>query len=298
MTNLTNQDNVGNYYFGYRTNNFAFSSAQIGLSGQTLVDWINTSFGETCAALNGDDLNSLSLILPHPTETLTRPAIPNAKFRFGYQHYNTTNTNILSNSIAYFNPDNPPFPPNLNLGSSIHVYYCVLNNSSLNIFGCRFFEDNLNPNLYFFRSIGFLKNPLYSGIAFPRNIYQYFLGGSNFPIPGASRPGVENTGVDSRKALRISVPGSADPIANYPLSCQIATPGANATDLWLRDHDAPNKAIGVVSNLLKTTLDIPVGQIYRNSGIDPDGSDNPYWICVAKMGNESILMRVFAIGLV
>jgi hypothetical protein len=41
-----------------------------------------------------------------------------------------------------------------------------------------------------------------------------------------------------------------------------------------------------------------VGRIYRNTGIDPDGSDNPYWMCVAEIGNERLLMRAWAEGLV
>jgi hypothetical protein len=294
MTNLTNQDNVGNYYFGYRDNNFAFSSAQIALSYPTLASWINTSFGETCAA--GSDQQSFSLIIPHPTEVLTRPAIAFSKSRFKHSVMNTVNTNSLDESVFnYENFSNSSLPLTLNLGANF-VYYCVLNNSSLNIFACSYSGNALTPTSYVFRGIGFVKNPLYSGIAFPRNTYYYFLDSDEFRL-SAGRPDVENTGF--RKRISVPVPGTiADPIANYAISCQTATPGANTTDLVLRDHDAPNKAIGIAPNLLKTTLDIPVGQIYRNSGIDPDDSDNPYWICVGKMGSESILMRVWATGLV
>jgi hypothetical protein len=305
-TNLTNQDNVGNYYFGFRTNDQVFSSQQIGLSYSTLVSWINTSFGETCATWNNSNPNSFFLILPHPDEVLTRPAITagvaslfsGSKFRFSNQTINPRNTNgtngIYENTVFYANPAEFNSPLGLRLGENL-VYYCVLNNSSLNIFACVYSGDSLNPNAYFFRSIGFVKEPLYSGIAFPRNAYYYFLD-SNQTFLSAGRPELENTSI--RKRIRLPVPGTADPIANYAISCQMATPGANATNLVLRDHDAPNKAIGIVPNLLKTTLNIPVGQIYRNSGIDPDGSDNPHSICVGKIGNESILMRVWATGLV
>ena len=293
MTNLTNQDNIGNYYFGFRTNNFAFSPSQIQLNQQTLVNWINTSFGGTYAALNIDSPNALAIILPHPTEIITPPAIQNFKARFFNAFINTQNTNTtpIFSAIA-----SPP----LGLNNSGYVYYCVLNNSSLNIFGCSYAGNNLissDLGSSIFRSIGFVKNPIYSGSSFPRNLYYFFLTASlGNSTSGGGRPDLENT--NNTKLLRVpSASTIPDPIANYPISCQTATPGANATDLWLRDNDAPNKAIGSVSNLLKTTLDIPVGHYYLNNAIDPDGSNNPHWICVGKTGNESMLMRVWATGL-
>ena len=79
---------------------------------------------------------------------------------------------------------------------------------------------------------------------------------------------------------------------------QTSTPGANTTDLVIRDDASPNRAIGVASNLLKSSLPIPVGQIYRNTGIDPDGSNNPFWLCVGVYGSERILMRVWTQNLV
>jgi len=311
MTNLTNQDNVGNYYFGFRTNNFAFSPDQIGLTYSTLADWINTSFGETCAVWDGQ---YFALILPHPNEVLTRPALASQgqfKFRFGRLNLNTRNTDGLNQDVSPFGPFLITYylmnqgtslfeqKQNLRLGENF-VYYCVLNNASLNVFGCRYSGNNLNPNSenfdsgFVFRSIGFVKNPLYSGSSFPRNAYYYFLD-SDLVYQIAGRPDLENTKV--RKPIRIPTSESADPIANYPIFCQTATPGANTTDLLLRDNDLPHKAIGSVPNVLKSTLDIPVGQIYSNTGIDPDGSNNPNWICVGKMGSESILMRVWAQGL-
>jgi hypothetical protein len=284
MTNLTNQDNVGNYYFGFRTNNFVFDSRQIQMSLEVLVDWINTSFqGIYCAY-------SFSLILPHPTEILTPPAIASGVFntskgRFMNSFTNTTNTNRLGGGMA---STISIFP----LMNTNRVYYCVLNSSCLNIFGADYSGNSLNAT-GFFISMGFVKNPIYSGDAFPRNCYRFGISTGN---EASSRPDLENS--NSGKVLRVPVPGTADPIANYAISCQTATPGANTTDLWLRDNDAPNKAIGSVSNVLKTTLNIPVGQIYRNTGVDPDGSNMNTWICVGKMGSESILMRVWTEGLV
>lgn len=283
--NLTNQDNIGNYYFGFRTNNFTFNSAQIGLNWPTLVDWINTSFGEICAA--GTSSDSFSLILPHPNETLTRPAIArtlfgNGKYRFSTTHLSTTNTNINDTNVGErmipilsqmaISVDNPTY-----------VYYCVLNNFSLNIFSSQFSGNSLSGTSEF-RSSGFLKNPLYLGSAFPRNAYSY-----------ATQHGGRRTDLENSNVLKGLSQSNA--IVNYPVSCQVATPGANTTEFYLRDSDPPNKAIGYMSNVLKTSLDIQVGQIYRNTGIDPDGSNNPHWICVGKIGADSILMRVWASGI-
>ena len=289
MTNLTNQDNIGNYYFGFRTNNSLFNSAQIGINYSTLINWINSSFGENCAAGSNED--QFSLILPHPNETLTRPAIANTglfdgKFRFTHNRIATVNSNIVVGSAQ---PGRSIFTGkslNLNEDGSL-VYYAVLNQFSLNIFSSGFVGNNLSQPFRFF-SIGFLRNPLYLGNAFPRNAYNYVL--STFETSSGVRPDLENTS----ESMQLSVNAS---IVNYPISCQVATSGANATEFYLRDAVAPNKAIGYVSNVLKSSLDIPIGQIYKNTGVDPDNSNNPYWICVGKIGNESILMRVWATGL-
>ena len=287
MSSLTNQDNIGNYYFGFRTNNFAFSPSQIQLNQQTLVNWINTSFGGTYAALNIDSANALAIILPHPTEIITPPAIQNFRYRFSNASINTQNTNTTPIFSAITSPP-------LALNVSGFVYYCVLNNSSLNIFGCSYDGNNLNSSNSFLRSIGFVKNPIYSGSSFPRNLYYFSLSTSGST---GGRPDLENAG--NAKLLRVpSSSTTPDPIANYNISCDTPTPGANATDLWLRENDAPNKAIGIAPNLLKTSLNIPVGQMYLNTGIDPDGSNNPHWICAGKMGTDSILMRAWAQGLI
>jgi hypothetical protein len=311
MTNLTNQDNVGNYYFGYRDNNLPFDNAQVALNAPTLVNWINACFGDTYAVVS-HGTNSFHLILPHPDEVLTPPATsvtpywPDSKRRFAHDHINGRATGSSDSMVAYGIPNGGSRRIDLNSNPTL-VYYAVLNNSSLNIFYCYYNSTGLLPNVFsVFTSIGFLKNPLYSPSRFVENAYFYSLGteqmnGQNIWKNGGRRPEVLGVQAPGFKELRVpwaSTSVTADPIANYAISCQTATPGANTTDLVLRDDEAPNKAIGSVSNLLKTTLNIPVGQIYRNTGVDPDGSNNPRWMCVGKMGSESILMRVWATGLV
>jgi hypothetical protein len=310
MTNLTNQDNVGNYYFGYRTNNLLFDNAQVALNAPTLVNWINNCFGGTYAVVSSGT-NSFNLILPHPNEFLTPPATvagQDSNHRFTESNINGRASSERPNSTVPYLLPNYGGQRTIDLNSIPNqVYYAVLNNFSLNIFYCRYDSNGLLPSAFsIFTSIGFLKNPLYPPSSFVKNAYYYSLGQSNTRANGGGRPQFLGLETPVLKYLRVpnfsgqapNIGDEPDPIANYAISCQTATPGANTTDLVLRDDEAPNKAIGIVSNVLKTTLKIPVGQIYRNSGIDPDGSNNPLWMPVGYMGNETILMRVWAPGIV
>lgn len=291
--NFTNTDNVSNFYIGWRTNNLVFSTSQIGLPLSTIRDWVNASFGQTRMAI---DQAAFSLILPYPSETLTIPPASNQTFssnnkgRFFRGEFSATNGNPTTNGSNNIFYQVPGGGTNINFGDTASVYYCVLNSYSLNIFICAFSGNSLSNSTYAFRSIGWVKNPLYSGTSFPRNSYYLFLN-SNSNSRGGGRPNLENTTTLSN--LRVPTTTSADAIANYSITCQSATPGANTTDLVLRDNASPNKALGIAPNLLKTSLQIPVGEIYRNTGVDPDGSNNPYWICVGVYGSERILMRVW-----
>lgn len=284
---LINNDNVGNSYYGWRTNNYVYAPDSIGFTAGKWQNWINGFFGQTCVD------SSFRLILPAPFETLSLPVASN-RWRFFDGQINTTNTTGtfgipmlvlgggqgLSNSGA--------------IGSTNRVHYGVLNNSSFSMFSILPNGADINNAECFFASIGWLRNPLYSGSAFPRNAYYMFNVGIN-SSSGSGRPSAENSTV----LQRLQYPNSniADPIANYSINCQTATPGANTTELYLRDNVAPNKAIGYVPNLLKTSLQIPVGQVYSNTGIDPDGSNMNTWICVGIYGSERLLMRVWSSGL-
>lgn len=284
---LINNDNVGNSYYGWRTNDYVYAPDSIGFTAGKWQNWINGFFGQTCVD------SSFRLILPAPFETLSLPVASN-RWRFFDGQINTTNTTGtfgipmlvlgggqgLSNSGA--------------IGSTNRVHYGVLNNSSFSMFSILPNGADINNAECFFASIGWLRNPLYSGSAFPRNAYYMFNVGIN-SSSGSGRPSAENSTV----LQRLQYPNSniADPIANYSINCQTATPGANTTELYLRDNVAPNKAIGYVPNLLKTSLQIPVGQVYSNTGIDPDGSNMNTWICVGIYGSERLLMRVWSSGL-
>ena len=287
---LINTDNVGNSYYGWRTNNLIYAPDSAVMTNTQCVNWINNFFGQTCAIEDPRNVSGLYLILPNSFETLSLP-VTSSNYRFNNDGINSNNNSnfptVASHALGIS-------ALQLNQPSADRVFYCCLNNRSLSIFSIQRNGSNLSNNSYGFVSYGWLSNPIYTGSAYPRNAYSLFLN-SNQTLRSAGRPSAENSPV--RQDFQIPKETTADSIANYPVSCQSATPGANTTELYLRDNTSPHKAMGYVPNLLKTSLQIPVGQVYRNTGIDPDGSNMNTWICVGVFGSERILMRVWAQGL-
>lgn len=286
---LVNNDTAGNSYYGWRANNLAYSPDSVGFTADKWQSWINGFFGQTCV----DD--QFRLILPASFETLSLP-VSSSRWRFNNFQINTTNSSTNSSSIGYaLDTGSQSLTTAQAIGSTTRAHYAVLNNRSFSIFSTLISGGQLDISDYSFASVGWLSNPLYSGSAFPRNAYYLFCRNNNNIVSGSGRPAAEN----SLGVQRLQFPsfGIANSIANYPVNCQVETFGANTTQLYLRDNVAPNKAIGYVPNLLKTSLQIPIGQIYRNTGIDPDGSNIDTWICVGVFGSERILMRVWTAGL-
>lgn len=286
--NLINSDNVGNYYMGFRSDLFAYDTRlALGNNAPNLRDLINQM--EPGLAVS-NSTSSIAFKLPQAFDTSNKPTtITNGRFRDSLIYSN--NIPSLSNALLYTVPGGGD---NFNLNLS-GAWYFVVNSFSVSMFYSEIAGNSLNTISYTFRQVGWAKNPLYDSVNYPLNSYYLFL--SNISNNrGGGRPTLPNN--DTKTALRVPTGSTADAIANYSITCQTSTPGANATDLVIRDNDAPNRAIGVASNLLKTTLPIPVGQIYRNTGVDPDGSNNPFWLCVGEYGNERILMRVWTQNLV
>lgn len=286
---LINTDNVGNSYYGFRTNNLIYAPDSVGLTNTQCANWINGFFEEqTCAIEDNTNYFGLSLILPNSSETLSLP-VTSSNYRFNNGNINSRNNSNFPTDVPHFRGLDVVALNNLN-----RVFYCCLNNRSLSIFSIQREGSNILNSTYGFVSYGWLSNPIYTGSAYPRNAYSLSLS-SNENSRGAGRPSAENSPV--RQNFQIPTDTTADSIANYPVSCQSATPGANTTELYLRDNTSPHKAMGYVPNLLKTSLQISVGQVYQNTGIDPDGSTMTTWICVGVFGSERILMRVWTQGL-
>jgi hypothetical protein len=285
--NLINSDNVGNYYMGFRSDLFAYDTRiSGGNNAPNLRDLIN-QLGSGLAISSGS--STISFRLPQAFDTSNNPTTSsNGRFRENLLY--TNNSSSLSSALFYqVSSLNRTFSL-----SSSGAWYFVVNSFSVSMFRCNVNGNALDNFDYNFIQVGWAKNPLYTGTNYPLNAYYYSIN-STSSLRGGGRPTLPN--IDTRTALRVPTGTSADSIANYSITCQTSTPGANTTDLVLRDDASPNRAIGVASNLLKTSLAIPVGQVYRNTGVDPDGSNNPFWICVGTMGSERILMRVWTQGL-
>lgn len=286
-TPLINNDIVGNSYYGWRANNLTYSPDSVGFTAIQCANWINNFFGETCAiVVPVSGQSNILLILPTSFETMTRPVL-SSKYRFSIFNVSCNN----SNQATAFTSTGLNFE-RFSFGLGGKAFYAVLNNMSLSLFWCDTSGGNLNNNNYNFISLGWLRNPLYGGGAFPRNFYWL---SSDITGSWEARIAAENNNLS--QSFQMPTASNANFIANYPINCQTATPGANTTELYLRDNVAPNKAIGYVPNVLKTSLQIPIGQIYRNTGIDPDGSNMDTWICVGGFGSERKLMRVWTAGL-
>ena len=287
---LINNDNVGNSYYGWRTDNLTYAPDSVGFTPTQCANWINEFFGQTCAFVNATQ-TQFSLILPSGFESLTLPA-SESKYRFNSAGISATNADPSTTTASNVQYCQVNCANMFQLFQPLQAHFAVLNSQSLNIF---MIDPNNVIRSYFF-SCGWLKNSLYSGSAFVRNAYFFWIvNNQNDHDVGAGRPFIENSGTIQNFVVTDRT--TVNPLVNYPVSCQIATPDANATEFYLRDNVAPNKAVGYPPNILKSSLNIPIGQVYRNTGVDPDGSSNPYWLCVGRMGNQSILMRVWAQGL-
>jgi hypothetical protein len=283
---LINNDNAGNSYYGWTTNNLDWAPESLGFTAAQCANWINGFFGQTCAFADSSKFN---LILPVSFESLSLPATA-SKFRFNKDGIskdmgNPSTTDVSTEYRGINRIDLFSYILNQPAG----YYWAVLNSHSLSIF-----VDNYSPQRYNFFSCGWLKDPLFPESIFIQNAYFLW---TFLPNQAAGRPSL-TFGTDNRQNFVFPGATTPDPIVNYPVSCQTATPGANTTEFYLRDDVAPNKAVGYVPNVLKSSLNLSVGGTYRNTAVDPDGSNNPYWKCVAKMGNESILMRAWATGIV
>jgi hypothetical protein len=269
-------------FLGWKTNNLNYSPESVGF-GTGLPNWLNNFFGQTVMTSVG------ALTFPTSFESLPLP-VTNTNHRFNDYQLSTTNSNQSGQFMRNYGVAQLSTHPWTNQG---RIFWGVLSDTNLSIFSINKNGENMDNSGYFFSSIGWLSNPLYSGSAFPRNAYFLFLSRHSNQI-GGGRPSTEN---GLLQYFQIPTETSADSIANYPIACQAATPGANTTKLYLRGNISPHKAIGYVPHLLKTNLQIPVGQIYRNTGIDPDGISMHTWICVGVFGSERILMRAWTQGL-
>jgi hypothetical protein len=171
-----------------------------------------------------------------------------------------------------------------NAPSSYQMIFGVVNNYSICI---KAFANNQvdTSEPYTMGYQGWLKEGVYSGLQYPRN-YVFW------DLTASQRVAQENLTTATNVSRQ-----------NPTLSCSVATPSANSTDVIIRDSTAPNNYIGKLWNMMILPSTAVVGKIYRNTGIDPDTGQvetdqKAYWMCVGTWGTDKIGMRVWTDNLI
>jgi hypothetical protein len=119
-------------------------------------------------------------------------------------------------------------------------------------------------------------------------------------LRAASNNYIRPANVNTTTQLTLSTANNA--ITNPPITCNIVTPGADATDIVIRDDAAPNYAIGKLYNCVSLPNEAVVGQIWKNTGIDPEtglaytSSNTDKYLVVMPWGGRKLGMRIWTEG--
>ncbi|MFM1842168.1 MAG: hypothetical protein RLZZ490_904 [Cyanobacteriota bacterium] len=289
MPNIINQDSAGNTYYGYIDSVAGNQFASVGLT--ELNDFFTTAYGSPGTIWAGSGDNGASKLaygfrFNHPDETKTGTISGNFDWNtglntircalnfwsggYGFCSNNSTgiNWNALG-SFSYASAPSPRFP------------YLIAGQNSL-IF------VNIGPEtrstLGFILYLGWLKEGAYTGNQYSRN-FSYMISPTV-----AQHPSAVNT------TSRYSYNTANDSITNPSIVCEVGTPGADTTDVIFRDNFSPYNAIGKPYNLLSLPSSCVAGKLYKNNGVDPDGSDNNKWLCVGNWGGRKLGVRVWLEG--
>lgn len=135
-----------------------------------------------------------------------------------------------------------------------------------------------------FNYLGWLREPVYTGDTYPRGLVAL-----QVPNDVWSRVAVENGTTFS------SISTAADSITTPPINCSIVTPGADATDITIRDAASPHNPVGKLWNCIQLPATCNVGELWRNVGVDADGggSEQDVYLCVMPWGTAKLGMRVW-----
>lgn len=192
-----------------------------------------------------------------------------------FENYINSSTNSASRSYVQ------ALDPQFSLSASTHTFGVI------NPFGFIFasFTSDTRATLNSLILRSWLKNGIFTGNQRTRNVV-----GLDFVNTGVRtffRPSVENT--TTRLELLTQNPS---------LLCAIATPGANASEIIVRDSVSPNNYIGQLWNMIMMPSSCVVGKIYKNTGIDPDTGQietdqKAFWMCLGSWGANKIGMRVW-----
>lgn len=282
--------------YGYRTNlvggipsvsnqgnldpNFLTFLDQIGITSD--YRWVGDS--------NNPNLYARFSVAP---ETLTgqpssNPADGNSRFTIQWGGNNTLRLNQDSGVFSFASHTGETYRTTSLSGSggngaSPSYSYAVGDSLGLAIFSVR--QNGINsfvsPINYTFSYFGYCRNPAYGSINYPLDYISMLQ--SHDAGTTIIRPSDTNS---NNTAIQCSIESS--------ITCDIANPSANTSDVIFRDVPSPNYAIGRARPfLLWTNQALTINTIHRviNKG------NNPYLV-VATAGTGRILMPIWTENLV
>lgn len=99
-----------------------------------------------------------------------------------------------------------------------------------------------------------------------------------------------------------SISNAANEITNPPIFCTEPTEGADVTDIIIRVASSPNLALGKLYNCISLPAEAEVGQIWKNTGVDPEtnqphaSSNTNKYLVIMPWGSRKLGMRVWTEG--
>lgn len=158
------------------------------------------------------------------------------------------------------------------------------------------FSDSSLTSMVYYIYMGWLRDPAYNGDVFPRGLVAIYYKASN-GYNRAVRVGTENAPPYNNVA-NLSIGNNS--ITNPPIVCTNETPGADATDVLIRENSAPNFAIGRLYNCVSLPNTAVIGQLWQNNGVDVDtglphtSPNTNKYLVVRSWGGRKLGMRIWS----
>jgi hypothetical protein len=288
MANLINTVD-GNVFYNYIT---PLLKGESGVGTSNLASFFNTAYGASNHAISGTNryLRFPASGLETKTGTVTTSA---TTWRVRFEDAGQSNIGIFNYLSCGNSSSNSTVTTQLGAGAgynsaSSDVVFRVANEYS---FCQAVFTSSTLATCAMFVYIGWLKEPSYSGLStYPRGLTNFVF------APGSSVTNCRITTENNSAVTLISTANNS--ITNPSITCSISTPGADVTDIVIRDNASPNNAIGKMYNCLSLPNSCNVGEIWKNTGVDPetggatDNNANKYLV-VCPWGGRKLGMRIY-----
>ena len=288
MPTLINTDIAGNTFYNYLT---PLVKGEAGKSIDNMTAFLNQAIGSSNHLLDAPNFHRYIRFPAPGIETKTGTVSSNAstyrirvnetvtsfnQYFGGYPRITTGNSSANTTSFESIDGSSGD--------SSSKFCFRVANSYS---FASATFSSNELTTLDSFVYFGWLKEPQYTGNPYPRGlVFLQSQTGTYF------RPTTENaTGTTALQS-------AANTITTPSITCSISTPGADTTDVIIRDGVSPNNAIGKLYNCVVLPAACVVGGIYKNTGVDPEGSNQDKFLCIMNWGTKKLGMRIWSEGFV